>query len=105
MYVDGVKELAADLNAPVEHNTDLSKRGDRIVYASLEGIAIVDVAGSRELLTFGESEQSSPRWSPDDRFVAFLADGRIFLVQADGSGLVQIPGAEGVVSFDWSDGS
>ena len=105
LYDDGVKELTDDVNAPVEDNADLSNSGDRIVYASPEGIAIVDVAGSRKLLTSGESKRSRPRWSPDDRFVAFLADERIFLVQADGSGLVQVPGAEGVVSFDWSDGS
>jgi Tol biopolymer transport system component len=105
LYDDQVKELTDDVIAPVEDNTDLSNRGDRIVYASPEGIAVVHVAGSRELLTSGESKQSRPRWSPDDRFIAFLADERIFLVQADGSGLVQVPGAEGVVSFDWSDGS
>ena len=105
LYDGRVKELTDDVIAPVEENTDLSNRGDRIVYASPEGIAVVDVAGSRELLISSESKHARPRWSPDDRFIAFLAEGRIFLVQADGSGLVEVPGAEGVVSFEWSNGS
>ena len=105
LYDDRISELADDVIAPVEDNTDLSNRGDRVLYASPAGIAVVDVAGFGELLGSGEPNQTRPRWSPDDRFIAFLSDGRIYLIRADGSGQVQVPGAEGVVSFEWSDGS
>ena len=69
--------------------------------------------GTRELLQFTNStkSESSPRWSPDGKKLAFISgrDGapQIFVIPSDGGEAIKLTdGKNGVQSFDWSpDGS
>jgi len=68
-----------------------------------------DVGGARQLftlslrgtgapatqLTASEQAISDPQWSPDGRRLAFVRDGEIWLVEADGSRLVRVVGKPG----------
>lgn len=73
----------------------LSPDGKRVVLVTLEGgsrhIWVYDtVRGSQTRLTFGDSDNVSPLWSPDGRRIAFLsrkdADWAMLTKSADGSG-------------------
>jgi TolB protein len=69
----------ASVDAPV-----WSPAGDEIVYSEDNGgLFIVDRDGSeRRPLARG----FAARWSPDGRQIAFVRDGEVFVIGADGSG-------------------
>ena len=70
---------------------DVSPDGTRIVYSSYQGrnfhqLWILPVAGGYPLpLTFGEYDNTSPRWSPDGNSIAFVSnrDGDLALYTVD----------------------
>lgn len=73
--------------------------------------------GEARQLTFGERGESNPRWSPDGRFISFVAergqqegeDGprqQIFVMPADGGEAWQLTSAkEGVTAYTWAPNS
>jgi TolB protein len=67
-------------------------RPGKIAFASdasgSDDIVVMNPDGSgRENLTTGPEEDTDPAWSPDGRFLAFVRDGAVHVVRADGSGL------------------
>lgn len=84
-----------------------SPRGDRIAFQSrIAGawqIVTMKPDGSdvRQLTTRGNNED--PSWSPDGRLLAFVHDGKIWVMEADGTNARQIAGATGQYSnISWS---
>jgi len=91
----------------------LSPDGKRVVVVILEGgfrhIWVYDILrGSLTRLTFGETDNQSPTWSPDGRRIAFArltGNSSILSKPADGSGSEEIllPGQKGVLApASWS---
>jgi TolB protein len=96
----------------------LSPDGARIAFTAnspMDGasdIFIMDVGGTNLLnLTSGRLDEdtglamtdANPAWSPDGKHLSFASNGDIFVIAADGNGLVQLtndPGWEG--SPSWS---
>jgi len=89
-----------------------SPTGDAIVYAPGRGgsrrIDIIDlrtwetrhIVGSEQ---FGTCEVWAPEWSPIDRRIAFTTcDGRLFVVNSDGSSLIQFPNVTSAYAPRWS---
>jgi TolB protein len=67
-------------------------RPGKIAFASdasgSDDIVVMNPDGSgRENLTGGPEGDTDPAWSPDGRQLAFVRDGAVHLVRADGSGL------------------
>jgi Tol biopolymer transport system component len=96
------------------NRVQISPDGKRIVVVILEGglrhIWVYDTErGSLTRLTFGETDNASPAWSPDGRRIVFarLQEGKSSIVakRADGSGSEEIvvPGEKsGIVASSWS---
>jgi TolB protein len=74
-------------------------RAGKIAFASdasgSDDIVVMNPDGSgRENLTTGPEGDIEPAWSPDGRLLAFVRDGAVHVVRADGSGLRRLtPGA------------
>ena len=101
-------------------NVRISSGGDRVVYTVAE--AIMDEEKSEYLthiymaktdgsetfrFTSGEQSANNPRWSPDDRFIAFTSSrsgkSNLWLIRAGGGEAVQLTDAKtGVGDFRWS---
>lgn len=70
-----------------------SPDGDRIVYQSREGIAIIDADGDNQKVLAGSEYASEPSWSPDGSKIIFTDvigpgfDSAIYIMNPDGSGL------------------
>lgn len=67
-------------------------RPGKIAFASDESgtddILVMNADGSgRENLTAGPESDTDPAWSPEGRQLAFVRDGAVYLVRADGGGL------------------
>lgn len=60
-----------------------------------------DGTGLRNLTPDGEFE-SDPTWSPDGRKILFLRDGQLYVMDADGSGRVNVAGGLGISEHRWS---
>jgi WD40-like Beta Propeller Repeat len=60
-----------------------------------------DGTGLRNLTPDGEFE-SDPVWSPDGRKILFLRDGQLYVMDAGGSGRVNIAGGQGISEHRWS---
>lgn len=66
-----------------------SRRGDRIAFQSRVGGAwqiftmAPDGTGIRQLTSSGQNED--PIWSPDGRMIAFIHNGKVWVMEADGS--------------------
>ena len=90
------RQVAFTVTEPVkgtEHNTD---------------IYLLDIA-SRQIrqITFSAKAESSPRWRPDGRALAFLSDrdgnNQIYLLSMDGGEALRLTeGKHSIQSFDWS---
>jgi TolB protein len=70
-------------------------RSGKIAFSSDAGgsadILVMNADGSgRENLTTGAGEDTDPAWSPDGRRLAFVREGAVFLIRADGSGLKRV---------------
>ena len=84
-----------------------SPRGDRIAFQSRIGgtwqVCTMKPDGSdvRQLTTGGNNED--PAWSPDGRLLAFIHDGKLWVMEADGTNARQIGAATGQYSnIAWS---
>ena len=54
-------------------------------------ILVMNADGSgRENLTTGPEDDTDPAWSPDGRRLAFVRDGAVYVLRADGSGLRRV---------------
>jgi TolB protein len=67
-------------------------RPGKIAFASdasgTDDIVVMNADGSgRENLTEGPDDDTDPAWSPDGRTLAFVRDGAVYLIRADGGGL------------------
>lgn len=111
MGVDGKNptRLTFDSNGAGKDNQApaWSPRGDRIAFQSRIGgawqICTMKPDGSevRQLTAQGNNED--PSWSPDGRLLAFIHDGKLWVMEADGSNARQILGGSGTYSnVSWS---
>jgi Tol biopolymer transport system component len=68
------------------------------------GVRVVDLATDRDrLLVSGELFSASLDWSPDGSRISFVADGHIYVIDADGSNRTRVDGTSGpVVTASWS---
>jgi dipeptidyl aminopeptidase/acylaminoacyl peptidase len=79
------------------HNPSWSPDGTQLAYAGLNGIGVVNAAGSNAHTISGPGNPASaPAWSRDGTRIAFARnndagyDGELYMVNADGSGEVQL---------------
>ena len=90
---------SSSIQARVLSSYDLSPSGDTLVFSFLGNLWTVDAkGGTARRLTLGTWSDSSPRFSPDGKWIAFSsnrsADGRtIWLVSREGGAPRQICGA------------
>jgi dipeptidyl aminopeptidase/acylaminoacyl peptidase len=104
------------LNVKRITSLDVSPDGRRLAFTVMRAVMtstqnsfqsqvyLADAPGSRPIrLAAGECPSSAPQWSPDGRFVAFLAQGNVWLHSLE-TGEVQQATAvpTGVSSFKWS---
>ena len=89
-------------------STDLapawSPNGTKIAFHSDRGggfdIYVMDTAGANVMrLTNGSAPAELPSWSPDGAHLAFDRDGKLWVMQADGSGAVQVTHGKFVNNF------
>ena len=93
-----------------EMDPDWSPDGQKIVFASGEGICVMDVdGGDREVIVPDNDgrSNSAPSWSPDGRRIAFHSfggDWQIYLVDPDGENLTRLTDLDlyGVSCPTWS---
>ncbi|CAN5220700.1 hypothetical protein BH20ACT24_BH20ACT24_17760 [soil metagenome] len=98
----------------IEASPNWAPNGNRIVYAACVAdcqgtspdwdIFTVNPDGTGGVkLTDGPELDSSPAWSPDGRRIAFDRSAEIFVMDADGSDLIQLTGSTNKGSFapDW----
>ena len=52
-----------------------------------------DGSGVVNLTNTPTESESQPAWSPDGRFIAFLRDGDIYWMRANGTGLTRLSAA------------
>jgi dipeptidyl aminopeptidase/acylaminoacyl peptidase len=120
-------ELTADIIADVAlpRDLDLSPDGSRVVYALVPigkkaehnsspiWVAPTDGSSPPRRFTAGTAADTSPRWSPDGRQIAFLSDresrgtAQLFLIDADGGearSLTPTTNKRAVERFAWSPG-
>jgi Tol biopolymer transport system component len=80
---------------PGPSGPDVSRDGRNIAVAYADGLYVGPVTGVglRRIATSGPNERYvTPRWSPDSRRLLFVSLGSgIFLINADGSGLLPLP--------------
>lgn len=87
-------------NNPAEDiESDLSLDGSKIVFASNRedsyGIYVMEVDGSGLIkLTDDPAGDFSPRWSPDDKLIAFSRTGSLMVMDADGENVRQVTQAK-----------
>lgn len=106
MNVDGtgVQRLTFETNGAGKDNQapSWSPRGDRIAFQSRIGgtwqICTMSIDGSqiRQLTADGNNED--PSWSPDGRMLAFIRNGKLWVMEADGSNMRAIGTAGGSYS-------
>ncbi len=106
---------------PLIADLDLSPDGERIVYAVREPVLtdeeskfithlyIVAVSGGQPLrLTYGQSSNITPRWSPDGQHIAFISTRNgdkpnLYVMNAAGGEAWPLTKSEkGIQSFSWS---
>jgi TolB protein len=74
-------------------SADFSPDGTQIAFVREGHIAVMRVGGAEiRVLTSGEVKDSGPQWSPDGHRILFIRDpGELFVMNADGTGLAQVP--------------
>jgi Tol biopolymer transport system component len=72
---------------------DFSPDGSQLAFVRDGHVAVASRDGTGvRLLTRGELGDSNPQWSPDGAKILFTRDpGEVFVMNADGSGLVRVP--------------
>ncbi len=113
-FVSGDSSQLTPAPANIGLNGDLSRDGQKVAHIRDGSLYTCNVDGSGEVL-LSQAGCGTPRWSPDGGRIAFTAPtpddpadpgcggGEVFVVNADGSGLVrvtQVPGPDSV--HGWS---
>jgi len=103
LHFPDASDLVRVTTAPVDDiPADYSPGGSRIVFvrhdparpaSAGDALFVVrtDGTGLHRLTAWGTSPEGTASWSPDGRWIAFGASGRILVIHPDGSGLRQIP--------------
>jgi len=93
---DGTRIAFANFGPRCEIWTMAPDGSDRTIVASLDP----PKTGTCRL---GPSDQSGPAWSPDGRQLAYLLDGTLWILDADGGNLhpVDLRHAEGIWGIAW----
>ncbi len=84
----GEARRLADALAP----GDLSHDGQNLAFFRPQDDAVELVIGAHTTIKLSGGVYSNLRWSPDDKKVAYLQDGKIMVVSASGGELVGVPG-------------
>lgn len=103
IYITGAKfaTIATGVMEPVGTNVDLSANGETVVFAKSEGLMTSRVDGRFSASLLLEGTAIFPRWSPDEKYVAFTNQQGIVMVSADGKVKHAIPSTAGAVSVAW----
>ena len=111
MGVDGAdpKRITFEGNGAGKDNQSpsWSPRGDRIAFQSRVGgawqILTMKPDGSEVRILTSAGNNEDPTWSPDGRMIAFAHDGKLWVMEADGSNARQISSGTGQFSnISWS---
>ena len=82
--------------------TEVNRDGSTVIDQDLEGIWFVDTDGSNQRLFLNGA--MDPDWSPDGEMLTFsgVADGQIYTIRADGTGLAKLTETGRNLQPDWS---
>jgi dipeptidyl aminopeptidase/acylaminoacyl peptidase len=98
-------------------NVQPSPDGKRVLYTITEAVFTADSASDRTQLfvadadadgagatplTKGESQPSSPQWSPDGAWIAYLSKNKLYRIRPDGADAEALTEDRVVISFKWS---
>jgi dipeptidyl aminopeptidase/acylaminoacyl peptidase len=82
---------------------DLSHDGKSLAFLRSQGSAVELVVDARAVVKLSDGTYSNLRWSPDDKKVAYLQDGKIMVVSASGGEPVRAPGGDlSIQGFTWA---
>ena len=74
----------------------------RLAFFRREGDAVELMVDARAVVKLTGGTYSNLRWSPDDKKIAYLQDGKIMVVSASGGEPVQAAGVDWIQGFTWA---
>jgi Tol biopolymer transport system component len=101
--LDGTGQVALTTSDEAESSASWSRSGDRIAYARLGMIWVMNADGSDQHAITSGTADAFPAWSPDGFQVAFIRSNAIWVVDADGGTPVPLTMPDtSVPYFAWS---
>ena len=95
------RTVATGVLSPASTNVDLSADGEAVVFVTSEGLTTAPIEGTYSYRVLVEGPLKSPRWSPDDRYIAFVGDTGIGIVPWNGGVTQFVPDTSGAASLAW----